>query len=97
MNRSATKEGQLKPLLMNALYLLFVIAATLFLGLMEDTSDLTDSSSRRTRNRGAFLKMIVDTIGQTGVFIIGALISVYLGYKLYKRYQNPANEIVYSK
>ncbi|MEZ4907204.1 MAG: hypothetical protein R2771_06100 [Saprospiraceae bacterium] len=95
--KSSTKEGQLKPLLLNGLYLLIAIGGTFFLGMMDDTSELTESGSRRSRNKGAFLKLIVDTVGQTGVFIIGGLISIYLAYKLYKRYKRPSNEILFTK
>lgn len=95
--KSAKKEGQIKPLLLNLLYLLLTVGGTLFLGLMEDSSTLTENTSGRNRGKGEFLKMIVDTIGQTGVFIIGGLISAYLAYNLFKRFQNPSNEIVYTK
>lgn len=96
-NKSSTQEGQLKPLVLNGLYLLLTVVATFFLGTLDDTSELTDGAGRRSRNRGALVKLIVDTVGYTGVFIIGGLISLYLAYQLYKRYQNPSNEIVYSK
>lgn len=95
--KSSTQEGQLKPLLINGLSLLLALGITIFLGTMDDTSSLTDSGSRRSRNKGAFLKMIVDTIGQTGVLVIGGLISLYLAYQLYKRFKNPSNEVLYSK
>ena len=97
LNKSTTQESQIKPLLLNALYLLIALGATVFLGTIDDTSELTESSSRRNRGKGAILKIIVDTIGQTGVFIIGGLISLYLAYSLFKRFKNPSNEVVYSK
>lgn len=97
MTKSQKQEGQLKPLLLNLLYLVLSIGGTIFLGTMEDTNELTDGGTRRSRNKGAFLKLIVDTIGQTGVIIIGSLISIYLIYQLYKRFKNPAIEVVYQK
>ncbi len=95
MTKSQQQEGQIKPLLLNVFYLILAIGGTIFLAAMDDTNQLTDSGSRRSRNKGAFLKLIVDTIGQTGVIIIGTLISLYLIYQLYKRFTNPANEVVY--
>lgn len=96
-NRSSSTENQVKPLLTNGLILLVTVATTIFLGTIDDTSEITNSTTGRNRGKGAFLKMIVDTIGQTGVLIIGGLISAYTAYNLYKRYKNPASEIIYTK
>ena len=95
--KSSTQESQLKPLLLNGLYLLLAIGGTFIFGTMEDTAEITDNNSRRGRGGRAIMKLIVDTIGQTGVFIVGGLISLYLAYRLYKRYKNPSNEIVFAK
>lgn len=97
MKKSQKQEGQLKPLLLNIMYLILSIGGTIFLATMDDTNELTDGATRKSRNKGAFLKLIVDAIGQTGVIIIGTLISIYLIYQLYKRFKNPANEVVYQK
>ncbi len=91
-SKSATKENQLKPFLLDGLYLLITIFATFFLGTMEDTSELINSeSSRRSRSNGAIVKLIVDVVGPTGVFIIGGLFSVYFFYNILRRFNNPAN------
>lgn len=92
---SSKTEKTWKPLLLNAFYLIGTILITYFLATIEDTAELADGSTRRSRSRGAILQLIVDTIGQTGVVIIGTLISLYLAYRLYNRFKNPANEIVY--
>lgn len=97
MTKSQKQEEQLKPLALNALYLVVAIGGTIVLSTMSDTNELADRGTRRSRNRGAFFQLIVDTIGQTGVIIIGSLISIYLIYRLYKRFKNPANEVVYQK
>ena len=97
MTKSQKQEGQIKPLLLNALYLIISVGMTIFLATLDDTAELAEGGSRRSRNKGAFLKLIVDTIGQTGVIILGSLISIYLGYRLFKRFKSPANEIVYQK
>ena len=95
--KQVIKETQLKPLLLNAMYLLLAIVTTVALGLIDTPAEMTDNGSSRRRNKGAFVKLIADTIGQTGVLIIGGLISAYLAYQLYKRYKNPASETVFTK
>jgi len=97
LNKSSTQEGQMKPLLLNGLYLALAIGATFLFGMMDDTSQITDSSRRKGSGARAIMKLVIDTIGQTGVFIVGGLISLYFAYQLYKRFKNPSNEIVYSK
>lgn len=97
MTRSQEQERQWKPLLTNLFYLIVAIGGTYALAMIDDTTELTDGGSRKSRSRGAILKMIVDTIGQTGVIVIGSLISLYLIYRLYTRFQQPANEVVYQK
>jgi hypothetical protein len=97
MKRNQKQEKQLKPLLLNAIYLIISIVATVLFATLDDTSELTDSGSGRQRRKGAFVKMIVDTIGQTGIILIGSLISIYLIYQLYTRFKNPAIEVVYQK
>ncbi len=97
MNKSVTQEGKLMPLLINSLLALGMIFLTYYVGTMNDTSELESSSSRRSRGKLAILRLIVDTLGQTAVLIIGGLISVFLIYLAYKRYTNPANEVVYTR
>ncbi len=96
-NKSSTQEGQLKPLLLNGLYLALAIGGTFLFGMMDDTSQITDSSRRKGSGARAIMKLVVDTIGQTGVFIVGGLISLFFAYQLYKRFKNPSNEILYTK
>lgn len=96
-SKETTQENQIKPLLWNGFFLLLTIASTIVIGTLEDTSSLTESASRRNRGGVAILKMIVDAVGQTGVFVIGGLISAYLCYQLYKRFKNPSSEILYSR
>lgn len=87
---------QTKPLLVNLLALVFVIVTTIVLS-TTDTDEMSEGYSSRSRSRNALTKSIVETLGPTGVIIAGALISIYLGYRLYSRYKNPAKEIVYAK
>ncbi|MEL6357063.1 MAG: hypothetical protein AAFQ37_09060 [Bacteroidota bacterium] len=84
------QEDQRKKLLSNTGILLLVLGITAFLAL----SDPTDIQNTRSR-RGGVLKLIVGTVGPTGVWIIGGLIAAYLAYDLYKRYQNPATVTIW--
>ncbi len=97
MTRSQEQERQWKPLLTNLFYLIVAIGGTYAIAMVEDTAELTEGSSRKSQSRGAILKLIVDTVGQTGVIIIGSLISLFIIYRLYTRFQNPANEVVFQK
>lgn len=97
LNTTEKQEKQITLMLFSLLYLALTIGGTFFLATLEDSDELTSGGSRRSRNKGAFLKLIVDTLGQTGVIILGSLISIYLIYQLYKRFKNPANEVFYQK
>ncbi|HAA21482.1 MAG TPA: hypothetical protein DCP28_22970, partial [Cytophagales bacterium] len=81
LSKSLQKEAQLKPLLLNLLYVIIAVGATYLLGTLEDTNTLTDGSSRRSRSRGAILKAIVDTLGHTGAIILGSLVPLFLIYR----------------
>lgn len=93
-SRFEEKENQIKPILTNVFFLLITILGTFLFSTMEDTSEFDDVSSRKDARNQALMKLIVETVGQTGVFIIGGMISVYLIYRIYSRYQNPANDVV---
>ncbi|MEZ5045143.1 MAG: hypothetical protein R2828_34935 [Saprospiraceae bacterium] len=93
-NRNVTQENRTIPLLKQLLYLIVSIGITAFLGTSVDSEDLNSSGGRKG---GAILRIIYDTIGQTGILILGSLISIFLAYKLYDRYQNPVNDIIYEK
>jgi len=87
------EENQTKRLLINLGYAAIAIAGTVFLASLEGE----DLSSNGKRGKGAILKVIVETLGQTGVYIIGALITLFLLYRAVMRWQNPATEVVYKK
>ena len=97
LNKSSTQESQLQPLLLNLFYLVIAIGGTIVFGTMEDTSEITDSNRRRGSGMRALIQLVVETIGQTGVFVVGGLISLYVAYQLYKRFINPSNVILYTK
>ena len=96
-DKSVSSEGKIQPLLINGFLLSLSIIGTIMFATMDDTSAITNSSTRRGSGGRAILRLIVDTVGQTGVLIIGGLISLYLGFQLYKRYKNPMNVIRYLK
>jgi len=91
-NLSATSamENQAQKFLSNGAILLAVIGFTAFIAL-SDPSDIQNSRARKA----GILKLIVGTVGTTGVWIIGGLIAAYLAYDLYNRYQNPATVTVW--
>ena len=96
--KSMLEEKKLKPLLENTAYLLISIIVTVFLGTQVDSGDLdSDGGTRKSRKGGSILRVLYDIIGQTGIIIIGSFISIFLVYRLYKRYNSPANEIMYKK
>jgi len=97
MNQTVSTEQQWLPLLKNIGWLILTLGLTYFMGTMDDASDLETSGGRRTRGGAAILRIIYDMVGQTGVFIIGTLIAVGIGYNAYKRFSNPENNIVYTK
>ncbi len=92
-------ESKLKPLLLNAFYVLVAIALTYGFGLYFDEADFESSSSSSRRNGGgrAIVRILYNTIGQTGLLIIGGLITLYLIYQLYQRFQHPAKDVVYER
>ncbi len=94
--RTSTQENRLIPLLLNSFYLVLSVFLTVALGISDDSS-VFDSGSRKGSTVRAIMKLIVDTVGHTGVFIIGGLISILVAYNLYKRFKNPSNEVSYKK
>lgn len=97
LTKSQKQEKQLKPLLLNIFYVVVSIVVTVLFATMDDTDDLTDGGTARQRGKRAFVKLIVDTIGQTGVIIIGFLATTFFLYQLYNRYKNPSSEIVFQR
>ncbi len=94
--RTSTQENRLIPLLLNSFYLVLSVFLTVALGISDDSS-VFDSGRRKGSTVRAIMKLIVDTVGHTGVFIIGGLISILVAYNLYKRFKNPSNEVSYKK
>jgi hypothetical protein len=92
-------ENRTKPLLFNSLYVLFGILGTYVLGVYFNDGDFDSSTggSRKGRSGGAIIRLLYNTIGQTGILILGTIITLFFAYKLFQRYQKPAKNIIYTK
>ena len=96
LTKSTVTEKQWKPMLGNLFLVVVAIGATIWLGGMDDTSGLMENTTRRNRGGAAIIKMVVDTVGSTGVYIIGSLLSLFGIYNLYTRYKNPKQDVSFS-
>ena len=84
---------------MNMLWPVGITAATAFIAFGSDVEFEQDGysrSARRTRNAKAIINLLHDKLGQGGVLIIGGIITLYLLYKAWNRFNNPVNDIIYS-
>jgi len=95
--RTVNQENKTKPLLVNMLIIAGILAVSIALGLMEDTSEMDSSTTRKNRLGAEVIKIVYDTIGPTGIILIGIASSLFVGYKALKRYKNPDSEIVLSR
>ena len=90
------KENEPKSLFFLFLYTVFIGWFTYMLYTLDDTTELISTErSIRNQNRGALLKIIVDTIGPTGVLIMGRGVTLLLLYDLCTRIVRPTREITY--
>jgi len=87
LTAKSSSESQLQPLLINLLLVLFAGGFTAFVALSPAEEIQTNG---RRRGSAAILRMLRETLGSTGVWIVGGLITAYLIYQLYQRYQSPA-------
>ncbi|MEM9834884.1 MAG: hypothetical protein AAF828_00195 [Bacteroidota bacterium] len=89
LSSTTDTENPMGPLLTNAFLVLLAGGGTAFIALTDfDEVDV----SGRNRGRAGILKLIKNTLGETGVWIVGGLLTAYLIYSLYQRFSNPANE-----
>lgn len=96
------KETQLTPL--NAVkwdllgFVLTPIFAYVMYGMaleIEAGTHISAEGFSKSDRKSRFFDSILETIGSTGVLIIATLILLYLGYNIYKKYQNPPIVISY--
>lgn len=98
MDKQYAKENQMTPLIWNALYFLLALAVSISFGIIDMSDNLEEpTGSAKNRGKKELFKLVYDTIGQVGICLIGGAITAYLGYKLYKRYKNPAYETTYRR
>ncbi|HMR90008.1 MAG TPA: hypothetical protein PKD51_17725 [Saprospiraceae bacterium] len=62
---------------------------------MEAGTFVSVEGNSRSDRKSRFFDSILETIGSTGVLIIAALVLLYFGYSIYKKYQNPPIVISY--
>ena len=97
-NKEVTNESKTKPLLLN---LLGVVAMPLFTWVLYDIAvDAQNGghfevSSGRRRGANQLLVNVVEAIGPTGILIIGAIALLIMLYVTYRRYNNPASEVLF--
>ncbi len=98
MSKSSIQEQKTKPLLINASYLLLAVGLTIYFGFIDDASSFEEvGGTRRSRGNAALMVFLYNTIGQTGMIIIGTIISLFAAYQLFKRYKNPTNNVLFTK
>ena len=98
LKKDIQAESTTKALLINILYILGSIGITAFLAMGEDLDVDQDSysrSARRARSGKVLINMIHNLIGQTGIILIGTIVTAYFIFKTWKRYKNPANDIIF--
>lgn len=98
LKKSIQTESTTKAFLFNVLYILSSIGLTAFLAMSEDLDVDQDSysrSARRARSGKALINMIHNLIGQTGIILIGIIVTAYFIFKTWNRFKNPANDIIF--
>ena len=97
-NKDVTQESKTKPLLLN---LLGVVAMPLFTWVFYDIAvdaqqgGHYEVSSGRRRGTNQLLVNVVEAIGPTGILMIGTIALLIMLYVTYRRYNNPASEVLY--
>ena len=86
--KSEERLSPMKAVLPSLLGLAVTLAITIFahfqsVAIANGTAE--ESSSRRTRS----FNTIVELLGTTGVWIVGMSISLFIAYKIWKRFTNP--------
>jgi len=94
--KSIEKEKKIKPLIIN-IFLLFSIV--FFTYMICDPNNITSLTT--SGKKGGIITLLFiflhATVGKYGIILIGTLIFVYSTYKLYRRFKNPANNMIFKK
>ena len=96
-SKSVSLESKIKPLLLNVIGLVLIPMFTYFF--REMALDAQNGEHYVAYGRRSGLKQLlgnaVEALGPTKVTVIGALGLVYMLYITYKRYNNPASELIF--
>ena len=97
LHKSTREENKLKPLLTNGFFLVIVVLGTISISNKHDSSEITSSGSSRNRLGARIIGWLYDTIGPTGILIAGIVISLYILFRIYKRFTQPGTVVIYTK
>ena len=99
LTKSITSESKIKPLLINLFFVLIgLMLAVALTGIAYEASnggEIQEFSGRRSGAKNLLAK-IATSLGPIGAGIVGGLIVLYLIWRAIKRWQNPANEVIFS-
>ena len=99
LNRNFTAEGKMKPLLANLFFIAIGVLVTAALaGIAHEAAtggEVQEFTGRRSGIKN-LMASIATALGPIGVGVIGGLIVLALIWNAIKRWQNPANDILYS-
>ena len=96
--KSTSTENKNMKLLKNLFWVLVSAGITAFIAFgqdMEVDQESYSRSARRSRSFKAIVNLLHEYIGQTGIIIIGSIITLFFLYSAWKRFSNPVNDIVY--
>ena len=103
MIRSEKPENKIYPMLGSGFLLSVTILLTGFMLSIDDASILDSTaegysrSARRSRSGGALMKFLYETLGHTGIAIVGSAIAFGIIYYGYNRWKNPATVMGWTK
>lgn len=97
LSKSEKSEGKIMPLLWNIFYVLLAGGFTFLFGVLWDGDDVSSGGSRKSRGGKAILRLAYEYIGQTGILVIGCLITLYTIYGLIKGLRNPKSIVTYER
>jgi len=99
LTKGVTSESKIKPLLINLFFvligLMLVVALTGIAYEASNGGEIQEFSGRRSGTKNLLAK-IATALGPIGAGIVGGLIVLYLIWRAIKRWQNPANEVIFS-
>jgi len=101
--RNEKAENKIYPMLGSGFLLAVTAFMTGMLLFIDDASELDSTqegysrSARRSRSGGAILKFLYETLGTTGIAILGSTIALGIIYYGYNRWKHPAMDVAWVK